>query len=71
VGVLYQGMTMATSPGSRDGMLRAERIARVKRLKQIETELCFPRLTEAQLAALENERLMLANAIALDDMRRR
>jgi len=62
---------MAASPGLRDGTLRAQRIARVKRLRQIETELSFPGLTAAQLAALENERLSLANAMALDDLRRR
>jgi hypothetical protein len=62
---------MATSSGSGAAMPRAERIAHVKRLKQIETELCFPGLTAAQLASLENERLSLANAIALDDHRSR
>jgi hypothetical protein len=62
---------MATSPGSGAAMPRAERIARLNRLKQIEAELSFPRLTAAQLAALENEQLALANAIALDDLRRR
>jgi hypothetical protein len=46
-----------------------ERSAVVSRLEQIERELRFPGLTAAQLAALENEQLTLANAIALDDLR--